>query len=464
MIKNIKRSWLRWLFCVIICSNGISYGINRYMLVPIQDQLIDFYNIDALKYNLLMSLYSWPNVFFSIFCGILVDKFGVRKILTLSWSLNIIGLFIVVYSAYTKYYISLCIGRTIVGIANEALSLTVKLYAIEFFNSNEYAIVFGIYLSAASFGAAINNFITYRMYTWFDDIFYAISFPLMVAPITCFPLFMVMFVEKIYYNKLSKPNQDRELTKLIVTDHDQQDSKENKFQLSDIKGFSRCFWILLLGFIIWSGQAAASRNIAISFIHHMFQYSYDFATIVGVFERGLGIIIYLFAGKLAAKIGRKCEILLFANMCGFIGEYIYGWIHGHIFWVFCGGALRSMQNGFTYPIVWAALPILVVDKVKGTAFGFATASRFACIGTCYVFVGILTESEDGPGKYTKVQIFLLSFIVVSTIIYIVLYYMDIKYNDGILKKVYRTNESTITTKQSTCDMYMQKVSFVSVGE
>ena len=54
---------------MIICANGLSYGINRYVLVPIQDQLIDWY-------NLLMTLYSWPNVLFSMICGILIDKFS----------------------------------------------------------------------------------------------------------------------------------------------------------------------------------------------------------------------------------------------------------------------------------------------------------------------------------------------------------------------------------------------------
>eukprot|EP01084_Bolivina_argentea_P131593 232251_1 len=458
MTENIKRSRMRWVFGITICSSGMCYGINRYVLVPIQDQLIDHYSIDPIGYNLLMTLYSWPNVFFSMCCGVLVDLFGVRKILLLSWILAFIGLSCISYSSIIEHYILLCIGRTIVGIGNEGISMTVKLYAIEFFPTHEYASVFAIYLAFVSFGGGLNVFISYRIYEWFN-INYSMAFPLALAPFIFTPLCAVMFIEKAYYKKKMNKITDQEYNQLVTPKtHVEND---NKFSLWDIKLFSKYFWILLAAFVVWCGSIQSSLNIGISFLHHMFGYSYSFATTIATIGTGIQVIAYLLGGKITTVFGRKCEMLLFASICSFIAGYIYGWVNNHIFWAFFGQFMFSISLGFTYPVVWASIPLLVIDRIKGTAFGFATAIRFFTIGICYVGVGFLTNEEDGNTKYIDVQIFVLGLIAISTMIYLLLYYMDNKYNNGCLRKVHRRKPTLIPAETKTvADMSMGKLSFV----
>ena len=148
-------------------------------------------------------------------------------------NLAIIGLCIISYSAYIKYYLLLCIGRIIVGVGNEGISMAAKLYAIKFFNQNEYGILFGMYLAFISFGGGANTFISYRIYVWLD-IVYSMSFPLVVAPFVSIPLFVLMFVEKIYYTP--KTNATTESKQLIDTKTRKDPVIDaNKFRLSDIK-------------------------------------------------------------------------------------------------------------------------------------------------------------------------------------------------------------------------------------
>eukprot|EP01084_Bolivina_argentea_P264985 449037_1 len=257
MNESLATSWWRWVICIIICANAIQFDVTRDILVPIQDQLIDWYNINPVKYNLLLTLYSWPNIVCSIAFGMCVDKFGVRKMLSLAWLLDIIGVLLMVYSCYLKHYILLCIGRSIVGIGNEGLSLSLKLYAISFFHPNEYGRVFGIYLAFGSIGVASHTFITYQIYLLFG-ILYAISIPLIIAPFVCILLFTTMIVEKYIYSST-------ETQKLITTKAD-----KSRFKLSDIKHFSIYYYLLLIGYILFTGARASSGNIRISFIHHMF--------------------------------------------------------------------------------------------------------------------------------------------------------------------------------------------------
>eukprot|EP01084_Bolivina_argentea_P086914 157044_1 len=199
MNHKIATSWVRWLFCGIICLNTISLGFNRYNLVPIQDQIISWYNINAIDYNILMTLYIWPNVICGILFGIFTDKIGVRKIIILSWFITIIGLFTVFYSSIIKNYILLCIARLIVGIGNEGLSLSLKLYLIEFFKPNEYSIAFSFVLSSPSIGNMFNTYFSYQIYVLFG-IITAVSIPLIIAPFVCILLFTTMIVEKYIYS------------------------------------------------------------------------------------------------------------------------------------------------------------------------------------------------------------------------------------------------------------------------
>ena len=124
----------------------------------------------------------------------------------------------------------------------------------------------------------------------------------------------------------------------------------------------------MTAFVIYCGAVQSSLNIGVSFIHHMFGYSYDYATTIAVFSTAIQVIAYLFSGNFTTHFGNKCEILLLSCVIGFCGGYIYGWINDNDFWAWFGASLNGISIGFSYPIVWAAIPTLVIDRVKGTAY------------------------------------------------------------------------------------------------
>lgn len=45
----------------------------------LKDQILEQFDVDSLKYNLLYTVYSGPNIILPLIGGVLVDKIGLRK-------------------------------------------------------------------------------------------------------------------------------------------------------------------------------------------------------------------------------------------------------------------------------------------------------------------------------------------------------------------------------------------------
>merc|ERR1711971_712941 len=106
-----------------------------------------------------------------------------------------------------------------------------------------------------------------------------------------------------------------------------------------------------------------------------------------------------------------------------------------------------------YPVMWAAIPLLVEKHVQGTAFGFATSTRFGTIAVCYLIVGALTRDEIGDRKYLEVQAFMLGLGAVVLAIYAYEWHIDVKYNDSVLRKVHdRKTQLEATTQGAGGDV------------
>ena len=269
----IKQSRIRWIILIMICVNATSYGFNRYVLVPIQDQLIEWYNINDIQYNFLMTLYSWPNFIFCVLCGILIDRFGVRIILCLCWITIMIGLGLLLYSSVIREYFLLCIAEVLIGVGNEGFSLAVKLYVVTFFNRNEYGLVFGVYIAFLTLGNGLNGFIRYRAYESVGIIF-SMSLSLIVTPIVCSPLFGLLCYDKFWFIE----SNERETKELIDNPTIESKNDSNKFRFNDIVKLNRHYWVLLGGSTFWRASTLAFVNISVSYFHHMFGFSYNLAS------------------------------------------------------------------------------------------------------------------------------------------------------------------------------------------
>jgi MFS family permease len=113
-----------------------------------------------LAFNLLYTVYSFPNVILPFFGGSLVDKFGSALCLTFFASLCAAGQLIFAIGASYKSWKIMLLGRTIYGFGGESICVAYSTLLSEWFAGKELALSFGIALAIARLGSVLNDLIS----------------------------------------------------------------------------------------------------------------------------------------------------------------------------------------------------------------------------------------------------------------------------------------------------------------
>jgi MFS family permease len=140
----------RWFVLVIIgiaCYGG--YYAFDYIgpLAPLLSRQLHFSNTDI---GLLQAVYSLPNIIAMLVCGVIIDRLGTRKSLSIFAVLIFIGLIV---TALTPRLGIMVLGRLFVGSGGEALALTANVGVARWFWRDELSLAYGLRGSAARLGS-----------------------------------------------------------------------------------------------------------------------------------------------------------------------------------------------------------------------------------------------------------------------------------------------------------------------
>jgi len=89
--------------------------------MALQSTMQEEMDLSNLKFNMLYSIYSLPNIILPFFGGMLIDKIGVRVSILIFSTILILGQGIVVIGGYSLSYYTMLIGRGIFGMGSESL-------------------------------------------------------------------------------------------------------------------------------------------------------------------------------------------------------------------------------------------------------------------------------------------------------------------------------------------------------
>ena len=82
----------RYIVLILVCTVKISQNYIYDIPAGLEEVIIQTLNIDVSRYAILYSIYSWPNVIFTVIGGILVDRIlGMRLGLLLFMAVSTIG-------------------------------------------------------------------------------------------------------------------------------------------------------------------------------------------------------------------------------------------------------------------------------------------------------------------------------------------------------------------------------------
>jgi MFS family permease len=141
---------VRWLVlgAIGIACYGAYYAFDYIgPLAPLLDRQLHFSNSDI---GLLQAAYSFPNIVAMLICGVIIDRLGTRKSLSIFAMLIFVGL---VVTALSPRVGIMAAGRVLVGAGGEALALTANVSVARWFWHDELSLGFGLRASAARLGS-----------------------------------------------------------------------------------------------------------------------------------------------------------------------------------------------------------------------------------------------------------------------------------------------------------------------
>ena len=222
----------------------VGHGQNRLGLISIQDQIMDYYRITNIDYNLLQSLYSWPNVITATCAGIMVDKIGLDQLSFIAWLITLLSVGLMCISSIIRDHLLrfplLCISRSVTGVSNEGFRISLKVFVTSYFKPDQYGLILGTFIAISTISASINLIITYQIYAFFDSIPIALSWTMCLFIIVTMPL----LIHKIKQRMTAKSDENTENTGLIDSSNLTKPSKH--FHFSELKGFPIRFWLIVL--------------------------------------------------------------------------------------------------------------------------------------------------------------------------------------------------------------------------
>ena len=143
------------ILAVLLCFGSYFVYDNPSALQP---QLMDRLNMNSLEYNMLYSVYSFPNFILPLFGGYLIDFMGIRIGITLFSSLILAGQCVFALAVDIKNYPLALIGRFIFGLGGESLSVAQSALISNWFMGKNMALAFGVNISVARLGSVANDY------------------------------------------------------------------------------------------------------------------------------------------------------------------------------------------------------------------------------------------------------------------------------------------------------------------
>jgi MFS family permease len=155
----------RWTVLIFV---SIAMGANYYIydsINPLERIFIDRLGFSATEFGWLNASYSVAAVATLLIGGIVIDRIGTKKALTLFASLFLFGALV---TAYQGRPVTMIAGRTVLGLGAESMIVAVTTVLAKWFRGKELSFAFGINLTIARLASVGAD----NSPTWARQVFY----------------------------------------------------------------------------------------------------------------------------------------------------------------------------------------------------------------------------------------------------------------------------------------------------
>jgi len=378
--SSSEKNWWRWfiLLAVSLVMFGSYYIYDS--LSPINDYIQRSMNLDNARFGLLFSFYALPNLLFLlVIAGFLLDRLGIRKAGTFYVFLILFGSLITSLGA-GKSFIVMLIGRIIFGFGSEATLLVTNKVIARWFKGKELGFAYGLNITVMRLGTilALNTSAqiadatgTWRWSIWTGTIIMFVSFFL-------FLVYLLM---------------DKDADKLIKA------GTEEKIVVGDVWKLSSAFWFISMLCVTFYSAIFPFTNHAPRFL----QMKFGLSAAKGGLYTSYIMTASMLLGLLVDKFGHRGKIMFIGSLLIVPAHLLLGltYLHPAVSFIILGASFSLVPAA-----LWPAIPILVKERLLGTAFGIIAWIQMFGLFLFPWLAGKIVDASGG--NYNNMQIMFAS--------------------------------------------------------
>jgi len=418
---------MRWLALALSCLNCLGAYFCLDNPQALQTIIIEHFGISSFQFNLLYSVYGLPNIILPLLGGIIIDRLGVRVGVILFPFILIIGQLVCTFGAALNNFNWMLVGRVIFGFGGETLNVAQSAVITKWFLGKELAFALGAALCIARLGSSFNSFFSPKIYDWTGEI-YA---PLLVGAILC----IFSFVVGLGLAYLDKKADEQE-----GIDETKQEPGE-QISWKDVKKLTLLFYLLLFnGFFLYGGFYGLNNNLNDLMVQR-FGFSPSNA---GNFIP----IIYICAAVLIPMIGiyidnngKRALLMIFSCLLFVIDHLVIAFLpdaepgspnYAMVAVLFGVGLFYATYAA----IYWPCVPLVVEEKVTGTAFGIVFCLQNLMLTIIPLIIGGIHDATiEFHRGYFWTEIMLAGLALAGMLLTIWIYFVDLKTGQKLHKAI-----------------------------
>ena len=398
----------------------------------LQVTIINVMNINAKQYNLLFSVYTWPDLVLSVFGGILIDRvIGLRIGILLLALFVLSGQTIFALGMFLNNFTVALLGRIVQGCGIGLLKSTIFVFVAIWFKGKELNFISALGTCFTRTGTTLGILAPQHIYDGVKFFSSSKSYRLGITSSIGVAALALSFICCIFAVMLDKRGDG------II---ERTQTKKKKFRLSDLKDFSISFWLSTLPcgifFSVMYSYAANGQFYIIS----KFGFDADKANLANS-------LIFLASIMVTPLLGILMDITGYSIVWGIAGLLLGIVTHGLYitsvsemsFIPYVAAIMYSLSYSIFVTAMYPIPVLLVQEHQLATAYSLYNVQYCISFATTSVITGFLI---DYNGFLFLETFFFLTLCFVFSLI-IILLLIDVNRDTKILLVLGRSLKSTI---------------------
>ncbi|KAK5578977.1 hypothetical protein RB653_008653 [Dictyostelium firmibasis] len=355
-----------FFICLITLGSYYIYDIPAALQTGIES----LYKIHNVEWNLLYSVYSFPNMIIVFFGGYFIDNvFGLKKGAIIFCCLVMAGQIIFSVSSNLKLFWLALVGRTIFGLGGESLSVAQSTFCATWFKGRgDINFAFAITLAFSRIGSAINFQISPRIE---DNQVSKVPTAIWVGAIVCgvsFASCIILVVLDVIRGKKDKDDPSPQTASSFM---------DIIRSFKDIFKFPGTLWLINLSVVLFYVPLFVFVSICSDFFQSKYGISSTLATSIASVPYYSAVSSPII-GFIVDRTGHNIAFTTFSSALLVVAHGLFAFSDIS---VWAGAIFLGASYAFMAASIWVTIPCLVPSKSLGSAYGLAFACQNAAVAS-----------------------------------------------------------------------------------